>query len=430
VRTTLGIPGYGQKRFDDSIPMDSPQTKTVYVLGAGFSAGAGLQLQNDVLRGLLDEISYSFSGIIPDTSEKEFQERLKNDLNEIRTFIGKCFPNTDQPLEDIFTLIDQTIQLRGHFAGYDHIGLICVRNHWLDLIYSFFHTNLAGYLKTADTLYQKFASYLLLARMRGGIESDPFSVISLNWDSLLEESVYQVLRKTDGIGKADVDHCVYTTPLDDSPHTPSPKQKAAGIFNVKILKIHGSISWLRCPNSNHLYTGLGCTHNAYDTYLRDRKSPFIAENYPDVEEISSPLLEPFIITPTYAKVFDQPHIQATWHNAYIELREASRIVFIGYSLPEADYHFRTLLRRAIRKETDIEVVLYTDDEPPSESEKESSAPSLNYNSSFAVDRYRRLFGDKRIDFNFLGVADLIHRCVSEKEFSSCVDEIKGFFSSL
>lgn len=45
-----------------------------------------------------------------------------------------------------------------------------------------------------------------------------------------------------------------------------------------------------------------------------------------------------------------------WHNAYIELAEAQKIVFIGYSLPPSDYHVRTLLLRALNPSADIVVV--------------------------------------------------------------------------
>ena len=39
----------------------------------------------------------------------------------------------------------------------------------------------------------------------------------------------------------DIDYCVYTTPLYNSPHTASTKQKASGIYNIKVLKMHGCI---------------------------------------------------------------------------------------------------------------------------------------------------------------------------------------------
>ncbi len=428
--------------------MPESNEKTVYVLGAGFSAAARIPMQAEILERLLDRISYSFSGIVSTEVEKEFQEKLSGGIEQIREFIESCFPTLDQPLEDIFTLLDQTIQSKGHFAGYGYFELLELRDIWLKLICGLFHAHLAGYLASDANVYQRFAAHLLETRMRDGQQSDPVSVISLNWDSLLEESFFDLLGETGGIRKADIDHCVYTTPLDNSKHIPSTKQKAAGLYNLKVLKLHGSISWLRCPNSNHLYTALGSEKDPYELYLRDRPSPFIAEKFPDsARSQNPPLLEPYIITPTYTKVFDQPHIQTTWHNAYVELREASRIVFVGYSLPEADYHFRTLLRRAIRTETEIEVILYKNDREVKleEIEVPDDEPEMNdfverklreledlvsTNASFAIDRYRRLFGSRvDLNMNFEGVAALVDRVMPGSDYPEAINRLHESFKS-
>jgi hypothetical protein len=261
--------------------MAEGKEKTVYVLGAGFSAGANFPTQANVLELLLEKISYSFSGILPSDVEKEFYQKLDGSIQQISEFIEKCFPHSDQSLEDIFTLLDQTIQTKGHFQGFNQFALIKIRSIWTELICCFFHAISTRYLASEGQLYQRFSAHLLEKRMHQGQKSDPVSVISLNWDTLLEDAFTNVLKKADGTCKADIDYCVYTAALDDSPHIPSPKQKAAGLFNVKVLKMHGSINWLRCPNSNHLYTALGSSKNAYDLYLHPRESPFIGEQYPE-----------------------------------------------------------------------------------------------------------------------------------------------------
>lgn len=51
-------------------------------------------------------------------------------------------------------------------------------------------------------------------------------------------------------------------------------------------------------------------------------------------------------------------MQLIWQNAGIELSEATKIVFLGYSLPYADFEIRQLLSRFVRKNAKIEVVLY------------------------------------------------------------------------
>lgn len=396
--------------------------KTVYVLGAGFSAGAKFPLQSQLLADLK-------SGMFSDSLPAEDHSRLKDNQDKINDFCQAVFPisEEDQPLEDVFTLLDQVILSRGHFSKFSTADLVTVRDAFIYCILHFLYYHSDRYTKAEDTLYDRFAANILQQRMSLGQSADPVSIISLNWDSLLEDAFFRVLRHANGIGKADIDYCVYTTPLPESPHCPSTKQKAAGLFNIKLLKLHGSITWLRCPNSNHIYTGLGALHDACDVYLKRRNSPFIADLFPDSREGAyPPVLEPYIITPTYAKVFDLPHIQTTWHNAYVELREASRIVFIGYSLPESDYHFRTLLRRAIRTGTGIEVVLHTNDRPD---EAVGDIVRSGAMPQTAVTRYCKLFGRERIvtSTRYDGIQAYVEDLLPESQYEGIVDDIKEAF---
>ena len=397
--------------------------KTVYVLGAGFSAAANFPLQNQLLSEIKSGLALGFNKVHSDDVLVDNQEKIKS-------FCHTVFPSSeeDQPMEDVFTILDQVIASRGHFAKYSTPELIEIRDAFIYCILRFLFNQSEQYLKKNDTLYRRFASHILRERISAGQVGDPLSIVSLNWDSLFEDAFVEVLKSVDGQRKGDIDYCVYTTPLPESLHCPSTKQKAAGLFNVKLLKLHGSVTWLRCPNSNHIYTGIGSSKDAFNTYLRERKSPFIADNYPDSRENQSfPLLEPYLITPTYAKVFDQPHIQTTWHNAYVELREASKVVFIGYSLPESDYHFRTLLRRAIRTETDIELVLYENDRPK-KPEYDSTDIAQEPPPSTTLNRYQKLFGRERVKppkhARFDGVKAYVNEMLPEDQFKGLLAEIK------
>ena len=111
---------------------------------------------------------------------------------------------------------------------------------------------------------------------------------------------------------------------------------------------------------------------------------------------SASILEPFIITPTFLKVFDNTHIQMTWHNAFIELAQATEVVFIGYSLPLADYHFRTLLKRAVHQDVAITVVLTNRDRMPV---KVKSA-HRNYYASY---RFSEFFSSNPVKFRYGGI---------------------------
>jgi hypothetical protein len=398
--------------------------KTVYILGAGFSKPAGFPKQGELLTGLINRLT--------DLSGDQFMPlEITSSISEFLTRCGfmregrLVFTVT---LEDLFTLLDQTISDRNSFVGFSWVELIKIRDSLIRGVLGLLHSCAHKHLSSEEQRFKLLVANLIIKRINARTEDpneDPFSIISLNWDSLIEDSLYWVLHQTGGIrgrkGIADIDYCVYTTPLPNSPHTASTKQKALGIYNIKLLKMHGSATWLRCPCSNLIYTGLGMTEPAYDIYIKPVFSPFIKEHLDQRERQSPALLEPYIITPTFAKVFDLPHIQTTWHNAFIELREADEVVFIGYSLPDADYHFRALLRRAIRSTTKIEVILHESDKPPNN--MELADPRTVY----PAQRYNQVFREDQLIFNYDGVEGFGRNFAPEGQLQAALDRLRAVF---
>jgi hypothetical protein len=327
-------------------------------------------------------------------------------------------------LEDLFTLLDQAIADRNNFVGFDWLELVKIRDSLIRGVLGLLHGCAHKHITEGGQRFKLLAANLIDARIQAGRDGDPFAMISLNWDSLVEDSIFWVLQQTGGIREnkalADIDYCVYTTPLPNAPHTPSTKQKALGIYNIKLLKMHGSSTWLRCPCSNIVYTGLGLAEPAYDIYVKPRFSPFIQQHLDDREKESPAVLEPYIITPTFAKVFDLPHIQTTWHNAFIELREADEVVFIGYSLPEADYHFRALLRRAVRSATPIKAILHVSDRPPEN-------PPADSKSIYPAHHYRQVFREDQLTFNYDGVEGFARDFAHGEELPTVLKRIENSF---
>jgi hypothetical protein len=133
-------------------------------------------------------------------------------------------------------------------------------------------------------------------------------------------------------------------------------------------------------------------------------------------ENKAPKLEPFFITPTYLKVFDNAHIQMIWHNAHTELAEADKIVFVGYSLPEADYHLRTLMKRAIRPGTQIDVVLTQNDKPTKRTPK-------NLRRYYATTRFEDFFSSNSIKFYLGGVKPYFRRIIGRLDIRNNLRQI-------
>lgn len=355
-------------------------SNSVYVLGAGFSRASGFPLQSEIMDFLFDETSY-----IKDITE-QLPSQLIARIKSVKQFCKTVFPGQDigaQALEDIFTLLDQVIEARGHFANYNLVELINIRANWIFLLRSLFQAFSKRRKTCTNNPYVLFAQSL--SKQSATHSKTETVVISLNWDSLFEDSIFEGLSKSLGENKAFVDYGVQTVPV--SKDVPS----GACTSRIMVLKMHGSVTWMRCPNSNLLYTNVGLSpEKAFLSCLECNDSP-LTKQYIDSRECDChPKLEPVLITPTFSKVFDQPHIQLTWHNAFVALRKATEVTFIGYSLPDADYHFKTLIRRAIRPDVPVRVVL-----------SEQDRPSVNGSSaeehSRTVMRYINLFGHDRLN---------------------------------
>jgi len=366
--------------------------KTAYVLGAGFSYDAGIPVQGRLLelveqRGLVDPVA--------------------------RTVLERASGGAQRPaLEDIFTLFDQTIARRQFCLGYSWREIEHARKHLMDNILCVIHERSKDINNRWRRFYSSVVANWVVRRIAAGQETDCFSIISLNWDCLVEDMLYHCLREAGLVGAIDADFCCYTSPLSaECPHVPSVLQKAKGLFNIKIMKLHGSANWLLCPNCNRLYTNVGADDDEWSQYVFPQDCPECQRVLPaaDPEEPGkNPELEPFFITPTYLKEFDNPHIQMIWHNAHMALAEADEIVFIGYSLPEADYHVRTLLRRAIGKDTPITAVLTLADEP-----KRGDRSALR--NHFPAVRYRTFFGESRVSIRTCGMKGYFSGKINRKQ---------------
>jgi len=390
--------------------------KTVYVIGAGFSREAQFPLQAEILGRVL-EFEVDVIGAPRHTLEVFLPAR-----EVIQEFFRRVFgPGLMPSLEDLFTLLDLSIARRESCKGYAWRGLEDVRDSLKRSILFVFHQAAQQIPVEARSFYQAIGAYLAECRMRAGQDGDPFAVVSLNWDSLLEDSIFATLNQLPNHGRADIDYTCYTTPLGETtPHTPSLTQKARGLYNIKTMKLHGSVNWLVCPNCGRLYTGVGGAEDVWDQYVLPRACP-ICEQIERPEdgqaEAAAPSLEPFFITPSFLKVFDNAHIQMTWHNAYIDLAEATEVVFIGYSLPEADYHVRTLLRRAIGPGAEIVVVLTRNDNRP-------RAVPRRLEGMFPASRFRSFFGHERVRLELGGVRAYFENTIGIGSLADRIEEIR------
>jgi hypothetical protein len=117
--------------------------------------------------------------------------------------------------------------------------------------------------------------------------------------------------------------------------------------SVKLLKLHGSLNWVKCPKC-----GLIVPWDIMQFLQRYNWNLFggetavklnIAMHFSDIKHCDSPFPnEPYIAPPTWNKTQYHLQLESVWQAAARELSEAENIVICGYSLPDTDQFFRYL----------------------------------------------------------------------------------------
>jgi NAD-dependent SIR2 family protein deacetylase len=353
--------------------------KTVYILGAGFSKEALAPSQEELVSKIF-EIHSQYPYEFTNGSVDKFKVFLKDTLLIPETLHNKI------PLEDIFTPLDRCLADNISFRNLDIDQIKEIRG----LIYYLIGKTLENLLRNSEKTYiDNFAKHLVekaSKRLNHNYrEVDNVSILSTNWDILLDNSLKQNIDNN-YYKKAVVDYCCYISSYweNDESVKPGLEVLGQGGFNVKLLKLHGSLNWLQCPRCLRVYVDF---HNkiAIGQYT-DPVNCRHCDKHFGIQ--NSHKLSSNLIMPTFLKNLSNPQYKLIWQNAGIELSEAKRIVFIGYSLPQADFEMRQLLSRMVRPNAKIEVVDYGE---------ETQARILD-----TMNRYNVFFGDRKPRFFLKG----------------------------
>lgn len=364
--------------------------KTVYILGAGFSKPANAPIQSEIIDEILKLRHlnfYSKNNLIKGYLD-DFERFLSDEL-----FIDrKEFCNV--ALEDVFTPIDRCIIDGISFRSIDNKMLVELR----EKIYSLIIIAIKERLKSTSSqksYIDDFAEYLvrqMKPRMKN-INHDPIAVISTNWDILLDNSIKLALEKDSHNGV--VDYCCYLSSLhNDDTIKPGLWALGKGKYNVKLLKLHGSMNWLSCPKCQRLFVAF---YNKIAEYaiFKNKKCHHCSVNFKE-KDTTSISLRSNLIMPTFLKDLNNFQIKLIWQNASVELSEANKVVFIGYSLPQADYELRQLLARMIQHQALIEVVL-----------REDTESVIKDSNNEIINRYKNFFGKRKVTAIPIGVEKYI-----------------------
>jgi hypothetical protein len=101
---------------------------------------------------------------------------------------------------------------------------------------------------------------------------------------------------------------------------------------IPVLKLHGSVNWT-VEQDEQLKI-----FRSYDA-LRDQ------------------LKQPRLIPPTWSKSVDD-HLSLPWEKAIERLQTATRVIIIGFSMPETDLHFRYLLAAGLQENAWLRTIVF------------------------------------------------------------------------
>ncbi|HWR17722.1 MAG TPA: hypothetical protein VN577_23030 [Terriglobales bacterium] len=310
-------------------------SRTAYILGAGFSHYAGLPLQSDFTKELLAARDY---GSGPSRAMVGFLDRFIHDVfDHSKQADAKYWPE----LEDVFTCIDLAANT-GHHLGslYSPARLRTVRRVLIARIMRMLHHKYSSAAKRQTPDLKRLFHFV------ESVDPENATFISLNWDVSLE-SVCLDRKKSCGISYG---HGINAASFPDSGQVIE-SEKESGDPLFKITKMHGSINWLYCDCCRRVFW----FHPSEVTHIADQilskeewreiRPDTAAKPRWECARCSGVVLGTRIATFSYRKALDFRMFQISWFRAEAALRQCSRWVFVGYSLPGADYEFKQLLKR-------------------------------------------------------------------------------------
>src|SRR5690554_587501 len=342
------------------------------MFGAGASIAEGAPLQRDILKLIYE-------------SDDEQINNSKAAI-QVRTFINENFDTSEgvyPTLESVFGYLDYFISKREGLGGeYTTSRIIEIKEYLIRLV----HYVISKPVGISDGAYHKFWNLV-------SEENRNISVVTMNYDTFIDES-FDFLYPD----RAYIDYCIelmnYHHYQDISafdwwvnPREPVPVREGGDPKPIKIIKVHGSLNWKYCNCCSQVLL------TAWDTKIDLESMGFkgyihaSCENPETVEfDLTCPLdgnrFDTLIVPPSHIKELSHPAINKLLDEAAIEIRKARKIVFIGYSFPEADVHIKALFKKNILDGTEIEVV-----DPYLNDKIESNYKSISQNSLFIKDSF-------------------------------------------
>ncbi len=310
--------------------------KPIIVLGAGATKACGGPLTDEILPAALNgEMAHDDR-----TTLVEDRERL---LELTREFLRDCFNvPLQQPVQKrdcpslslVLSMVQRSAALGTNIGTWRGDDLIKVKRA---IEYSMFAVieaalrRIPGNQRHHHTLLEP-----LYAR-----QVNP-TIVSLNYDVIVDNAMFELGDYFRGLPPS---YCIDIA-------TPRYKDFCQTGTSGCLLKIHGSLNWLYCEKCKRLdlfisagmRTGKALPELYHASPFNDAYS---CRGTPCRNGHCDGYVSPILITPTYVKAYENPHIERVWSEAEAAMRASDRAVIIGYSLPTDDVEVAMLLKRGL-----------------------------------------------------------------------------------
>jgi len=274
----------------------------VFVLGAGFSASAGLPTITRLFERMLAlENSY--------LRDPEDYEDLRRNVQFFYPETNLSDPRSYPNFEEFLSLLE----ISRDFQEDSDVYPGSTRN-----FSRYYNRTLSILCHTIATL-QNEVNYENESHLRTFVENLTCNdaIISFNWDTLIERQAESIQKQIDLDGRQGL---------------------------TSLLKLHGSLSWVWVERSiipSDYLVPMDYSSTEEGQLYRSANHSLL-DTWPGLDR------PPSIITPIARKTpLDTPYIRRLWDIAMEVIVNASVVYAIGYSLPSPDYHARAMLRNAI-----------------------------------------------------------------------------------
>jgi len=300
--------------------------RNVYILGAGFSVDRGLPTIKNfmfVMRDAHQWLETQGRQVEADAiaSVLQFRQdaaaaayRIRLDLENIEELFSLASASSRKLTKEIQIAIAATIDYKLKTSNERELKfqIDTKSKDWPDTWATKIHQDAFPTRGEVSCKAYEFFVTALLGNWNNKANYNDNSFISFNYDLLVENALNSL----------------------SIPYTYGFSVKQEKEFNhVEVLKLHGSLNWSRSSRSNN-YT----IHQSYDDLQKND-------------------LTPELIPPTWRKLFTG-QLRQVWDRSLKSIENATRIIVIGFSMPETDSHFKYLIAAGLQNNISLREIVF------------------------------------------------------------------------